>query len=75
MAKKEVKEFIEERKKLEIKIKQLEREHISDDTTIGNDTTIGELYTKLIYLMGMRGKLLQLDDKIKTIERLAPKQQ
>ena len=59
------KELIEERKQLDIEIKGLEKERIHDELTIA------ELYTKLLSLLNMRAKRLQLDEKIKIIERLA----
>ncbi len=67
MTKEEAKEFIEEKKKLEIKIVHLEQEPVTDDMTIVR------LYGKLEHLRTLYNQHRQLSEKIKMMERLAPK--
>lgn len=65
MTKEEAKEFIEERKKLEIKIHQLECIKISD-------MTVAQVYGKLDHLRTLYNQHRQLSEKIKMMERLVP---
>ncbi len=67
MTKEEAKQYYEELRELEMEIKNLEMETIAH-------LTIGELYSKLISLMFLGGKRLQLSENIKTIERLSPRE-
>jgi len=66
MSKEEAKEFIEEKNELEIRICDLEQQHIGSMTIAG-------LYGKLECLRALYNRHRQLSKKIKMLEHLAPK--
>jgi len=66
MTKEEAKGLIEERKKLELEITSLERQKVSD-------MTLSRAYGKLTHLNQLYNQHRQLSEKIKIVERLAPR--
>ncbi len=67
MTKEDAKEDIEERIKLEIEIRHLECQSVSN-------MTLAQLSGKLMRLLGLTAEHRCLSEKIKSLERLAPKE-